>query len=53
MLITDVLFGTVTTVVVVALGVAMFGTLWLALPLRRRLKYRAEGLPLLNPPEAG
>jgi Family of unknown function (DUF6328) len=53
MLITDVLFGTVTTIVVVVLGVGMFGTLWLALPLRRRLKYRAEGLPLLDPPEAG
>lgn len=53
MLITDVLFGTVTTIVVVAFGVAMFGTLWLALPLRRRLKYRQEGLPLLDPPEAG
>src|SRR5215813_11148073 len=53
MLITDVLFGTVTTVVVVAFGVTMFGTLWLALPLRRRLKYRNEGLPLLDPPEGG
>lgn len=53
MLITDVLFGTVTTIVVVVLGVAMFGTLWLALPLRRRFKYRDEGLPLLDPPEAG
>ena len=53
MLITDVLFGTVTTVVVVAFGVGMFGTLWLVLPLRRRLKYRGEGLPLLDPPEGG
>jgi hypothetical protein len=53
MLITDILFGTVTTIVVVVLGVAMFGTLWLALPLRRRLKYRNEGLPLLDPPEGG
>ena len=52
LLITDVLFGTVTTVIVVVLGVGMFGTLWLALPLRRRLKYRDEGLPLLDPPEA-
>jgi hypothetical protein len=50
MLITDVLFGTVTTIVVVVFGVGMFGTLWLALPLRRRLKYRDEGLPLLDPP---
>ncbi len=53
MLVTDVLFGTVTTVIVVVFGVGMFGTLWLALPLRRRLKYRDEGLPLLDPPEAG
>ncbi len=53
MLITDVLFGTVTTIVVVFLGVLMFGTLWLALPLRRRLSYRDEGLPLLDPPEEG
>jgi Family of unknown function (DUF6328) len=53
MLVTDVLFGTVTTIVVVVLGVGMFGTLWLALPLRRRLKYRDEGLPLLDPPELG
>jgi hypothetical protein len=50
-LVTDVLFGTVTTIVVVVLGVGMFGTLWLGLPLRRRLKYRHEGLPLLDPPE--
>jgi cation transport ATPase len=49
-LVTDVLFGTVTTVVVVVLGVGMFGTLWLGLPLRRRLKYRDEGLPRLDPP---
>jgi len=53
MLVTDVLFGTVTTIVVVTFGVTMFGTLWLALPLRRRLKYRREGLPLLDPPEGG
>jgi hypothetical protein len=53
MLVTDVLFGTVTTIVVVVFGVGMFGTLWLALPLRRRLKYRDEGLPLLDPPADG
>ena len=52
-LVTDVLFGTVTTTIVVVLGVGMFGTLWLGLPLRRRLKYRNEGLPLLDPPEGG
>lgn len=53
MLVTDVLFGTVTTIVVVVLGVGIFGALWLALPLRRRFKYRDEGLPLLDPPEEG
>ncbi|HEY2717783.1 MAG TPA: hypothetical protein VGI73_16345, partial [Solirubrobacterales bacterium] len=52
-MVTDFLFGTATTIVVVVLGVGLFGTLWLALPLRRRLKYRDEGLPLLDPPEAG
>ncbi len=52
-LVTDVLYGTLTTIIVVVFGVLMFGTLWLALPLRRRLKYRDEGLPLLDPPEAG
>lgn len=51
MLITDVLFGTVTTIVTVAFVVAMFGLLWVALPLRRRLRYQDEGLPLLNLPE--
>src|SRR5215813_3281132 len=40
MLVTNVLFGTATTVVVVVLGVGLFGTLWLGLPLKRRLKYR-------------
>src|SRR5215218_7329557 len=50
MLITDVLFGTVATVVTVALALTMFGVLWAALPLKRRLRYRDEGLPLLDPP---
>jgi hypothetical protein len=52
MLVTDVLFGTVTTVVTVALIFAMFVALWAVLPLRRRLSYRDEGLPILDPPEA-
>ncbi len=51
LLITNVLFGTVaTTVVTTFLVLGMFGVLWVALPLRRRLRYRDEGLPLLDPP---
>ncbi len=51
LLITNVLFGTVaTTVVTTVMVLAMFGVLWVALPLRRRLRYRDEGLPLLDPP---
>ena len=53
LLITDVLFGTTTTIITVAVILGMFLVLWVALPLRRRLKYREEGLPLLDPPEAG
>ncbi len=48
LLITDVLFGTVATVITVALALAMFVVLWAVLPLKRRLKYRDEGLPLLR-----
>jgi hypothetical protein len=36
----------VTTVMVLA----TFGVLWVLLPLMRRLRYRDEGLPLLDPP---
>jgi hypothetical protein len=51
LLITNVLFGTVaTTIVTTVLVLAMFAVLWVALPLRRRLKFRDEGLPLLDPP---
>jgi len=50
MLITDVLFGTVATIITVAVALAMFIVLWAVLPLKRRLKYREEGLPLLDPP---
>jgi len=50
MLITDVLFGTVTTIVTASVALATFVVLWALLPLRRRLKYRGEGLPLLDPP---
>lgn len=50
MLITDVLFGTVATIVTVACALTMFVLLWAVLPLKRRLRYRDEGLPLLDPP---
>jgi Family of unknown function (DUF6328) len=50
MLITDVLFGTVATIVTVAFVLGTFVLLWAALPLKRRLRYRDEGLPLLDPP---
>jgi uncharacterized protein DUF6328 len=52
LLITDVLFGTAATIVTVAFVLTMFALLWVALPLRRRLRYRDEGLPLLDRPEA-
>jgi hypothetical protein len=52
MLVTNFLWGTVaTTVVTTVLVLAMFGLLWVLLPLRRRLRYRDEGLSLLDPPE--
>jgi len=53
LLITHLLFGTTTTIVVTAVILAMFLFLWVALPLRRRFKYRGEGLPMLDPPEGG
>jgi uncharacterized protein DUF6328 len=50
MLITDVLFGTTATVVTTTATVAAFSFFWFALPLRRRLSLRAEGLePLVRP----
>jgi cation transport ATPase len=51
MLITHVLFGTVTTVVTVVVMLGVFLVLWVWLPLRRRFKYRDEELPLLDPPK--
>ena len=45
MLITDILFGTVTTVVTTAAAFSMFLLLWGLLPLQRRLRLRAEGAP--------
>jgi hypothetical protein len=54
LLVTNVLWGTVaTTVVTTVLVLVMFGLLWVALPLRRRLRYRDEGLPVIDPPEEG
>jgi Na+/melibiose symporter-like transporter len=54
MLVTNVLWGTVVaTVVTTAMVLAMFVLLWAVLPLMRRLKYRDEGLPLLDPPAEG
>jgi hypothetical protein len=54
MLVTNVLFGTVaTTVVTTALVLTMFVVLWAVLPLKRRVKLRDEGLPLLDPPPDG
>jgi hypothetical protein len=51
LLVTQVLFGTVaTTVVTTFLVFLMFVLLWAVLPLKRRLRYRDEGLPLLDPP---
>ncbi len=52
LLITDVLFGTVAAIVTTASAFLVFLVLWGLLPLRRRLKYRGEGLPLLEPPAA-
>jgi hypothetical protein len=51
LLITHLLFGTVATVVTVGLALTMFIVLWAVLPLKRRLKYRHEGLPLIDPPQ--
>jgi hypothetical protein len=54
LLVTNVLWGTVaTTVVTTVLVLVMFGVLWVALPMRRRLRYRDEGLPVIDPPEEG
>jgi uncharacterized protein DUF6328 len=52
LLITDVLFGTATTVITTGFALTMFIVFWAVLPLRRRFRYRDEGLPLLDPPEA-
>jgi hypothetical protein len=49
LLITHLLFGTAATIVTTAVALAMYIVLWAVLPLKRRLKYRDEGLPLLDP----
>jgi len=50
MLITDVLFGTTATAVTSAAAVIFFAFFWFALPLKRRITLRAEGLePLVHP----
>jgi Family of unknown function (DUF6328) len=50
MLITDVLFGPVATVVTTVATVIVFSVFWFALPLRRRVSLRAEGSePLVQP----
>lgn len=45
MLITDVLFGGVATVLFSAGALAMFTVLWFVLPLRRRLRLERSGAP--------
>lgn len=51
-LIAAVLFGTVASVVMTVCALLTFGFFWFALPLRRRLSFRNEGLePLVRPEE--
>lgn len=51
-LVSAVLFGTVASIVTTICALASFGFFWFALPLRRRLAFRAEGLePLVHPEE--
>jgi hypothetical protein len=52
MLITDVLFGPVATVITSVLALAMFALFWAGLPLQRRGRLREEGLLPPDPPEA-
>jgi hypothetical protein len=49
MLITDYLFGSTATIVMVAATVLVFGFFWFGLPLRRRLKLSAGQEPLGKP----
>jgi Family of unknown function (DUF6328) len=52
MLITDVLFGTVATVITSVSAALLFALLWYVLPLQRRIRLRAESSqPLVHPGE--
>ena len=51
LLITHLLFGAAATIVTTGVALAVFVLLWAVLPLKRRLKYRDDGLPLLPRPE--
>jgi hypothetical protein len=50
MLITDILFGTAATAITTAAAFSMFVVLWGLLPLRRRFKLDAAGVPRVDPP---
>lgn len=50
-LITEVLFDTTMTAVTGALAFSMFVVFWLLLPLRRRFRYLAAGMPTVDLPE--
>lgn len=49
-LITNLLFGTVATIAIGVAALTVFVALWYVLPLRRRFRYRDEGLPMLDLP---
>jgi hypothetical protein len=51
-LITEVLFDPTMTAITGTLAFSMFLVFWLALPLRRRFRYLAAGLPTVDLPEA-
>jgi hypothetical protein len=51
MLITDVLFGAVATIVSSGLALTMFVVFWAALPLQRRGRLKEEGLLPDDPPQ--
>lgn len=49
-LVTSVIFSSTAAIVTSVIALAVFVVLWVVLPLKRRFKYRSEGLPLLDPP---
>jgi ABC-type uncharacterized transport system permease subunit len=49
MLITDYLFGSTATILMVAATVLVFGFFWFGLPLQRRLRLSAGQEPLSKP----